>query len=319
MPASNGNDEEEKGKLFVGALAWNTTDQSLKDYFSKYGEVKDTVVMIDRVTLRSRGFGFVTFRDPECVTAVLKDRSHKLDDKDIDPKPCTPKALQLQKRNAAIEHVQKHKVFVGGLARDATEEDVKEYFERFGVVTEVVFVIDKDDQKHKGFGFVTFEEAKSVDEVLSIHFHIIKGRKAEAKRAQPRDKMLTGTVRPPHKQQQYQPQPPYVPDSYGYGGPQIPRGPSGGWMPNVNTSDYGRAYSSGAPGPGYYGYDYPMPPAYPRHPVMPDYDYHQSESSYGPAKGAYYGGDPGYYGNGGTSDSYSRKPSGAQGYHPYRR
>ena len=48
-------------KLFVGGLAWATTDQSLMDAFSEFGEVSDAKVIMDRDTGRSRGFGFVTF------------------------------------------------------------------------------------------------------------------------------------------------------------------------------------------------------------------------------------------------------------------
>jgi cold-inducible RNA-binding protein len=50
-------------KLFVGGLSWNTTDQGLRDAFSRFGEVSDAKVITDRDTGRSRGFGFVTFQD----------------------------------------------------------------------------------------------------------------------------------------------------------------------------------------------------------------------------------------------------------------
>ena len=48
-------------KLFVGGLAWATTDQTLMDAFSEFGEVADAKVIMDRDTGRSRGFEFVTF------------------------------------------------------------------------------------------------------------------------------------------------------------------------------------------------------------------------------------------------------------------
>ena len=50
-------------KLFVGGLAWATTDQALYDAFTTYGEVLEAKVITDRETGRSRGFGFVTFAD----------------------------------------------------------------------------------------------------------------------------------------------------------------------------------------------------------------------------------------------------------------
>jgi RNA-binding protein Musashi len=50
-------EDDEKGKLFVGGLSWETTQDSLQRYFSRYGEVIDCVVMKNNETGRSRGFG----------------------------------------------------------------------------------------------------------------------------------------------------------------------------------------------------------------------------------------------------------------------
>lgn len=50
-------------KLFIGNLTWGTTNDSLRDLFSEYGEVTDSHVVTDRQTGRSRGFGFVEMAD----------------------------------------------------------------------------------------------------------------------------------------------------------------------------------------------------------------------------------------------------------------
>jgi len=46
-------------KLFVGNLSWNTTNDSLRDFFSQVGNVISATVITDRMSGRSRGFGFV--------------------------------------------------------------------------------------------------------------------------------------------------------------------------------------------------------------------------------------------------------------------
>ncbi|GJJ78772.1 cold-inducible RNA-binding protein [Entomortierella parvispora] len=58
-------------KLFIGGLSWNTTDDSLRHGFSQYGEVVDAIVIKDRETGRSRGFGFVTFADDASSSAAI--------------------------------------------------------------------------------------------------------------------------------------------------------------------------------------------------------------------------------------------------------
>lgn len=66
-------------KLFVGGLSWETTQDNLQRYFSRYGEVIDCVVMKNAESGRSRGFGFVTFADPANVNVVLQNGPHTLD------------------------------------------------------------------------------------------------------------------------------------------------------------------------------------------------------------------------------------------------
>ncbi|XP_077332166.1 cold-inducible RNA-binding protein B-like isoform X5 [Lithobates pipiens] len=55
----------DEGKLFVGGLSFDTNEQSLEHVFCKYGQVSEVVVVKDRETKRSRGFGFVTFENPD--------------------------------------------------------------------------------------------------------------------------------------------------------------------------------------------------------------------------------------------------------------
>jgi RNA recognition motif-containing protein len=58
-------------KLFVGSLSWDTNDQQLRDAFAAFGEVSEAVVITDRNTGRSRGFGFVTFEDDEAADKAI--------------------------------------------------------------------------------------------------------------------------------------------------------------------------------------------------------------------------------------------------------
>ncbi len=52
-------------KLFVGNLSYNTTENDLQDAFAAHGTVVEAILMMDRMSGRSRGFGFVTMGTPE--------------------------------------------------------------------------------------------------------------------------------------------------------------------------------------------------------------------------------------------------------------
>lgn len=57
--------------------------ETLRNYFSQYGEVVDCVIMKDKSTNQSRGFGFVKFKDPNCVRTVLDTKPHNLDGRNV--------------------------------------------------------------------------------------------------------------------------------------------------------------------------------------------------------------------------------------------
>ncbi|KAI8842615.1 hypothetical protein BJ741DRAFT_591415 [Chytriomyces cf. hyalinus JEL632] len=67
-------------KLFVGNLSWGTTDDSLVQAFSAYGSVTDAIVLKDRETGRSRGFGFVTMESADAAQAAID----ALNEQDLD-------------------------------------------------------------------------------------------------------------------------------------------------------------------------------------------------------------------------------------------
>ncbi|KAB8260265.1 hypothetical protein BDV32DRAFT_123418 [Aspergillus pseudonomiae] len=60
-------------KLFVGGLSWHTTDESLREGFSQFGQVEEAIVVKDRDTNRSRGFGFVRFTTEAEADAAVQE------------------------------------------------------------------------------------------------------------------------------------------------------------------------------------------------------------------------------------------------------
>ncbi len=71
-------------KLFIGSLAWTTTDDSLRDFFATVGTVVSASVIVDRETNRSKGFGFVEMSsDEEAKKAIDELNGKELDGRAI--------------------------------------------------------------------------------------------------------------------------------------------------------------------------------------------------------------------------------------------
>jgi RNA recognition motif-containing protein len=64
-------------KLFIGNLPWSITSDSLRDLFSQVGEVVEAMVITDRMSGRSKGFGFVTFATEEAAQAAIQQMNEK--------------------------------------------------------------------------------------------------------------------------------------------------------------------------------------------------------------------------------------------------
>ncbi|CAN6802428.1 unnamed protein product [Brassica oleracea] len=179
----------ESGKLFIGGISWETTEDRLRDYFQSFGEVLEAVIMKDRSTGRARGFGFLVFADPNVAERVVLLR-HVIDGKLVEAKKAVPR--DDHKSNSSLQGsspgpANSKKIFVGGLASSVTEAEFKKYFAQFGVITDVVVMYDQRTQRPRGFGFISYESEDAVDRVLRRTFHELNGKMVEVKLAVPKD------------------------------------------------------------------------------------------------------------------------------------
>ncbi|CAI9110429.1 OLC1v1010445C2 [Oldenlandia corymbosa var. corymbosa] len=66
-------------KIFVGGLAWETKSDMLRRFFEPFGEILEAVVITDKHTGRSKGYGFVTFRDPDAAKRACANPNPVID------------------------------------------------------------------------------------------------------------------------------------------------------------------------------------------------------------------------------------------------
>ena len=68
---------DQNNKIFVGNLPWSIKNDQLRDLFAQFGEIVEAIVIEERRTGRSKGFGFVTFTTPEAADAAAKEMHGK--------------------------------------------------------------------------------------------------------------------------------------------------------------------------------------------------------------------------------------------------
>lgn len=186
-------------KIYVGGLAPETTTDVLERHFLKFGDIADCIVMTDKVTDRSRGFGFVTFRDRSSANDALGSTNH-IDGRDVS----TKKAVSEGKSSSAGSNLVQDqgntfnavKIFVGGLPASCDQDKLNNYFSKYGRIVDSVVMMDQQTQRHRGFGYCTFDECAAVEAAMREYAdHKIDGKWIEVKRCIPQDKMGGGDRR----------------------------------------------------------------------------------------------------------------------------
>ncbi|XP_063853042.1 RNA-binding protein squid-like isoform X2 [Scylla paramamosain] len=271
--AADAPGRDDDRKLFVGGLSWETQEKELREHFSKFGEIESINVKTDPNTGRSRGFAFIVFSCIEAIDKVINEPNHVINGKKVDPK------------KAKARH---GKIFVGGLKPDLSDDDIKNYFGKFGSIVEVELPFDKQKNQRKGFCFITFEQEAVVTELLKTPKQKINGHEVDVKKATPKPDamgMMRGGMRGAIR---------------GARGAAV-RGRGRGWSSAWNQGGYG-SYGQG----GYGGYDY-------------GYNGYGGYGGYGGYSNDYYGYGGGYgsYGGGQGYDGKTQRGRQQTRHQPY--
>jgi len=169
--STKGNEDK---KIFVGGIAYDTTNEDLTSHFTQYGEVSQAQVKFDRVTGRSRGFAFVEFVNGDSCKSALAAREQTIKGKAVEVKPAKSR--------------ENKKVFVGGLPSDYNEAELRTHFEQFGKVEDIEWPFDKNSKQKRNFCFVVFELEEDADKASAQPKQTFGHRECDVKKAVPQSK-----------------------------------------------------------------------------------------------------------------------------------
>ncbi|BHF66511.1 hypothetical protein SprV_0200952900 [Sparganum proliferum] len=203
---SNFNVTFSKQTIFVGQLNQETMEADLEAYFSKFGTVRRAKIITDRDTGWPRGFGFVTFADAGTMNDGVLEACHFLHGRRLNVSPSMLRSDYLSRRtqhqvqsarrgvsnpnkmrkvpphtaakgnNDAVDITSGNQtILVGQLKRGTTKADLKAYFSKFGTVRRAKIISDRNTGVSRGFGFVTFADAGTMNDGVLEVCHFLNG------------------------------------------------------------------------------------------------------------------------------------------------
>ena len=168
-------------ELFVNNLSYKTTEESLKNYFSKYGEVESTKIVYDKESGRSKGVGFCKFCDSSSAAEAIKDNDNLF----LDGRPIAVSYSNDKKGSAKVRKSnfkgdknyqgEKFSIFIGNLSFKTNEDGIKNLFEDCGKIIDIR-IAKKEDGKPRGFAHVDFDSKEALENALEKNGYKLDGR-----------------------------------------------------------------------------------------------------------------------------------------------
>lgn len=186
-------------KLFIRGLGWETTTEKLRALFSSYGELEEAVVILDKVTGKSKGYGFVTFKHIDGAIMALKEPSKKIDGRMTVTQLAAagisggggPGAGGGSGGVSNPVDVSTRKIYVSNVPYDMPAERLLQHFSMYGEIEEGPLGFDKATGKSKGFALFVYKTAEAaraslVDPIANIDGHQLNCKLAiDGKRGKP--------------------------------------------------------------------------------------------------------------------------------------
>jgi len=152
-PAATKSKQDLLADLIVLGIPYSATQDEMKSYFEKFGELANCQLKTDQVTQKSKGFGFIRFKTEEAAQSVL-DTSHSLGGRSLE--------VKFPYKNSPQEDIPT-KLFVGRLPSGTTTQQLCDHFEEYGPLKDVYI-----PNNFRGFGFVTFSSRTQANAAMGV-------------------------------------------------------------------------------------------------------------------------------------------------------
>lgn len=170
--------DESHRKIFVYGLGWDTTKETLTLAFQPYGEIEDCNVVIDRVTGKAKGFGFVQFRSRKGAMKALKEPKKK-----INNRMASCQLASLGSAIAGSTDNASRKIYVSNVQPDADAERLRAFFSKFGEIETGPLGFNSSTGKSRGFALFVYKTQEGFRKALEEPYKVFEGHKLHCQKA----------------------------------------------------------------------------------------------------------------------------------------
>ncbi|KAL7174476.1 hypothetical protein ACSBR2_033681 [Camellia fascicularis] len=154
-------------KIFVHGLGWDTNAETLTSVFGKYGEIEDCKAVSDKVSGKSKGYGFILFKHRSGARKALQQPQKKIGNRmtscqlaSAGPVPAPPPTAP------PVSEYTQRKIFVSNVSSEIDPQKLLEYFSKYGEIEDGPLGLDKQTGKPKGFCLFVYKSIESARKAL---------------------------------------------------------------------------------------------------------------------------------------------------------
>ncbi|KAJ8430961.1 LOW QUALITY PROTEIN: hypothetical protein Cgig2_003545 [Carnegiea gigantea] len=170
-------------------MGWDTTAETLRNAYSEYGEIEDCKAVTDKVSGKSKGYGFILFKTRAGARRALKQPQKKIGNRmtacqlaAMGPVPASTSSAQAPAQLQASEYTQK-KIYVSNVSSDLDPQKLTAFFAKYGEIEEGPLGLDKQTGKPKGFCLFVYKSAESAKRALEEPHKNFEGHVLHCQRA----------------------------------------------------------------------------------------------------------------------------------------
>ncbi|XP_010542227.1 PREDICTED: UBP1-associated protein 2A-like [Tarenaya hassleriana] len=178
-------------KIFVHGLGWDTKADTLIEAFKQYGEIEDCKAVVDKISGKSKGYGFILFKSRSGARNALKQPQKKIGSRmtacqlaSIGPVQGNPAAAAASApvQHSTSEHTQR-KIYVSNVGAELDPQKLFAFFSSYGEIEEGPLGLDKVTGRPKGFCLFVYKSPESARKALEEPHKNFEGHVLHCQRA----------------------------------------------------------------------------------------------------------------------------------------